>query len=410
MNVRLRPLGYLALLVLVAVAAEPAAARVSRPRIAAIAHVLETHPVYLANGAGLTPKARRALRASARRHDVRIVVLRRLPRGARSLAGTARRLAARLDGRTVAVSLRDGGIATAPRENATVAYARTRVGDRHGPAALLAFARAMPLAAAKPGAIEQIVRVGSRAVLPFWAWLLAAAGLVAAAIALLALRSRLGTRRMPETVADGMELLRRRAAQLSKAVQFEGESASERSDAAAQKALDRAGEIATDVRATLLRTLGAPQQRKAHARLDEAEWHLECARCELDGVSLPPRPGPGQPALCFFDGDHGLGTIEVDLDLQGKAFPVCVCIADALRLGRYEEPQVGFVRVGGETLPWPSAPTWFGSRGFPQADLRELYHGGQPLFREIKPEVHGHGLELGLEPAPPARGIIADSG
>ncbi len=388
--------------------ADAAAAKPRGHKVSAITAALRTHDIYIERGTRLRPATRRKLVASARKHHLRLVILRRLPRGAKTLAGAAMQIAARLDDGIVAVAMRGRKIATAPLASATVAHARTRIGKRRGAAALLAFARAVHPASGAAARAHPASAGGSGGILPTWGWLLGGGGLAVFGISLLALRPARRTRRTPEAVADGMELLRRRAANLSKAVQFEGESAGERADAIAQKLLDRAGEIATDVRATLLRTQGPPQQRKAHSRLDEAEWHLECARAELDGVTPPQRPGPGQPALCFFDGDHGLGTIEVDLDLQGKPFPVCVCIADALRLSRYEEPLVGFVKFGGETLPWPSAPTWLGSRGFPQSDLRELYHGGQPLFREIKPEVHGHGLGVGLEIAPSSQGALAD--
>ena len=123
--------------------ADAAAAKPRGHLVSAITAALRTHDIYIERGTSLRPATRRKLVASARKHHLRLVILRRLPRGAKTLAGAAMQIAARLDDGIVAVAMRGRKIATAPLASATVAHARTRIGKRRGAAALLAFARAV---------------------------------------------------------------------------------------------------------------------------------------------------------------------------------------------------------------------------------------------------------------------------
>jgi hypothetical protein len=63
-----------------------------------------------------------------------------------------------------------------------------------------------------------------------------------------------------------------------------------------------------------------------------------------------------------------------------RTVTVGVCAADAARLARAEEPEVGAVRVGRRSMPWAAAPTWYGGWGWGQDDLPTLRYHGAPVF------------------------------
>jgi hypothetical protein len=135
------------------------------------------------------------------------------------------------------------------------------------------------------------------------------------------------------------------------------------------------------VRASIGRLDGPPAFRNAHSQLDEAEWHLGVVQAHLDGSGEPPRPEAGHPARCFFNADHGLGSVEIELEVPGvRTVSVGVCADDAVRLARGDEPEVGAVTVGRRSLPWAAAPTWYGGWGWGQDDLPALRYHGQPVF------------------------------
>ena len=101
----------------------------------------------------------------------------------------------------------------------------------------------------------------------------------------------------------------------------------------------------------------------------------------LEGTGEPPRPESGHPARCFFNAEHGLATVEVELELPGvRTVSVGICAADAVRLSRGDEPEVGAVSVGRRRLPWAAAPTWYGGWGWGQDDLPALRYHGTAVF------------------------------
>ena len=67
-----------------------------------------------------------------------------------------------------------------------------------------------------------------------------------------------------------------------------------------------------------------------------------------------------------------------------RTVSVGICAADAVRLARGEEPEVGAVTVGRRRLPWAAAPTWYGGWGWGQDDLPSLRYHGQPVFASTR--------------------------
>ena len=66
------------------------------------------------------------------------------------------------------------------------------------------------------------------------------------------------------------------------------------------------------------------------------------AQAHIEGTAEPPPLTPNRPARCFFDVEHGLATVEIELELPGvRSVTVAVCAEDAVRLTRGEEPHVG---------------------------------------------------------------------
>jgi hypothetical protein len=142
-----------------------------------------------------------------------------------------------------------------------------------------------------------------------------------------------------------------------------------------------AADTVSEVRASIGRLDGPPAFRSAHGRLDDAEWHLGVVEAHLEGTGEPPRPESGHPARCFFNAEHGLATVEVELELPGvRTVSVGICASDAVRLARGDEPEVGAVSVGRRRLPWAAAPTWYGGWGWGPDDLPSLRYHGKPVF------------------------------
>jgi hypothetical protein len=111
-----------------------------------------------------------------------------------------------------------------------------------------------------------------------------------------------------------------------------------------------------------LERVKAPQElERISDELDHARWQLEAVAASLDGREPPPRP-EREPA-CFFDPTHGAGTEEAVIDTPAGQKPVQVCKACAAKLEAGEAPEPRMIAVGGQQVPAPMAPRYFGGGG-----------------------------------------------
>jgi hypothetical protein len=196
---------------------------------------------------------------------------------------------------------------------------------------------------------------------------------------------REGSRRSLGDISDGRRILVARGRRVTEELTMLADVVSERDDEAVTRHHQRALDVVAEVRSRISRTSGQRVQAKAHHDLDEAEWLISGLRARLDGFVEPVLQRNGVPATCFFDGCHGLAT--VDIDLGGVALqrvPVRTCAACAVGLVRGERPQIGSVEIGGRQIPWPAAPRWCGSYGWAAKDLKHLHYDGEPIF--VEPE------------------------
>jgi flagellar basal body-associated protein FliL len=217
-----------------------------------------------------------------------------------------------------------------------------------------------------------------------WIYIAIAAVVLALAAVLTALRIR--TRRVRRRgggnlIEGARALLQGRLDGLGEVLATTAVGVSEREDLALTSHHRNAAETVSEVRSSIGRLDGPPAFRAAHGRLDDAEWHLGVVQAHLAQGGEPPRPESGHPARCFFNAEHGLATVEIELELPGvRTVSVGICAADAVRLSRGDEPEVGAVTVGRRRLPWAAAPTWYGGWGWGQDDLPALRYHGQPVF------------------------------
>jgi hypothetical protein len=240
-------------------------------------------------------------------------------------------------------------------------------------AAALAAAALPSSAAAAPGS-------GSGSLV----WLLAAVGAAVLVFALMRLRAgRSGGHHGITDIADGRELLIARGRRVTEELTELTEAVAERDDEGATRQHQRAFDVVASARSRIGRASGQRVQAKAHQELDEAEWLIGVLRARLDGFVEPLQPRPGLPATCFFDGAHGLATVEVDLEgIALQRVPVRSCAACAVGLVRGERPRIGSISIGGRSVPWPAAPSWCGSYAWAAKDLKHLRYDGTPLFAE----------------------------
>jgi hypothetical protein len=213
-------------------------------------------------------------------------------------------------------------------------------------------------------------------------WVLAAVG--AAVLVFTLVRLRGGIRRATHTVsdiADGREILIARGRRVTEALTSMADVVAEREDEGASKQHVRALEAVASARSRISKVSRPRVMAKAHEELDEAEWLIGVLGARLDGFVEPLRPRRGLPATCFFDGEHGLATVEVDLEGIGlQRVPVRSCASCAVGLVRGERPHVGYVKLGGRNVPWPAAPRWCGSYAWATKDLKHLSYDGNALF------------------------------
>ena len=130
----------------------------------------------------------------------------------------------------------------------------------------------------------------------------------------------------------------------------------ERDDEAITRQHQRALDVVAEVRSRISRTSGQRVQAKAHHDLDEAEWLIGGLRARLDGFVEPLLHRNGLPATCFFDGSHGLATVDVDLGgIALQRVPVRSCAACAVGLVRGERPH-GRLASRSAGAPCPGRP------------------------------------------------------
>ena len=240
-------------------------------------------------------------------------------------------------------------------------------------AAALAAAALPSSAAAAPGS-------GTAA----WVWVLAAIGAAVLVFALYRLvAGRHGSARRLSDISDGRRILVARGRRVTEELTTLTDVIAERDNEAITRQHQRALDVVAEVRSRVSRTSGQRIQAKAHHDLDEAEWLIGGLRARLDGFVEPLLPRNGLPATCFFDGSHGLATVDIDLGgIALQRVPVRSCAACAVALVRGERPHVGSVEIGGRAVPWPAAPRWCGSYGWAAKDLRHLHYDGEPIFVE----------------------------
>jgi hypothetical protein len=211
-----------------------------------------------------------------------------------------------------------------------------------------------------------------------------AAGVVLAALAFAGVRflaARRGPRHGLADVADGRHILIARGRRVTEQLSELADEVAEREDDTASRLHAQAVEVVTAVRGRVGRSSTMRVQARAHQDLDEAEWLIGGVRARLDGFVEPMHVRKGLPATCFFNGDHGLATVEIDLGgIALQRIPVRTCAACAVSLVRGEHPGIGSVELGGRRIPWPAVPRWCGSYGWALRDLRHLHYDGEPLF------------------------------
>lgn len=263
-------------------------------------------------------------------------------------------------------------------------------------AAALAAAALPSSAAAAPGS-------GTGA----WVWALAAIGAVVLVFAVYRLRAgRRGSRLSLSDIADGRRILVARGRRVTEELTSLTDVVVERDDEAITRHHQRALDVVAEVRSRISRTSGQRVQAKAHHDLDEAEWLIGGLRARLDGFVEPLQRRNGQPATCFFDGCHGLATVDIDLGgIALQRIPVRACAACAVGLVRGERPPVGSVEIGGRPVPWPAAPRWCGSYGWALKDLKHLHYDGEPIFVESE-RSHGRRRQTVAERARSVRSRV----
>ena len=100
-----------------------------------------------------------------------------------------------------------------------------------------------------------------------------------------------------------------------------------------------------------------PRQLEAVATaLEEGRWHMSAAQAFLAGHAPPERRPP-----CFFDPRHGPSTRDVEwAPPGGTPRKVPACEADAVAVEFGAQPASREVMTGGRTVPYWSAPSYFG--------------------------------------------------
>ncbi len=392
----LRLLCLLAVLVGVLASATPASA--VAPSVTTVVNALDKAPYYVDPAVKITPEQRRAIADAAARAPtkMRLALLSAVPDGAPNADAAASAIRTRLKDYhgVVALSFATAKLVASAASNsgAKITAARKAAGNKKNVAALLAFADsyAPPPSGQSTGTTStgtQTTGTGAQSGgggggFPWWGWVVIVLAVLAAIAGFSMFRSRSAKAHGGgQLVGTARNLATQRVLDLGSRLADSAVAVADRDDPSIAQHHRRASELVAEVRADLPGYDGPPGFRQANEDLDEAEWHLGVALAHLEGTAEPPRPEAGRPARCFFDAEHGLATVEITLELPGvRSVKVGSCAADAVRLTRGEEPQVGLVTVGRRRLPWAAAPTWFGGWGWGIDDLPALRYDNRPIF------------------------------
>jgi hypothetical protein len=391
----LRLLCLLAALVGVLAAATPAHA--VAPSVTTVVNALDAAPYYIDPAAHVSAQQRQQIQQAAARAPtkMRLALLSAVPDGAPNAAAAASAIRTRLKRYhgVVALSFVKAKLVASAASNsgAKITAARQAAGNEHNVAALLAFADsyAPPPGGQTTGTAPTGTQTtgtgaegGGGGGFPWWGYVLIVLAVLAVLAGFSIFRSRSAKAHGGgQLVGTARHLATQRVLDLGSRLAESAVPVADRDDPAIAQHHRRASELVAQVRAELPGYDGPPGFRQANEELDEAEWHLGVALAHLEGTAEPPRPEAGRPARCFFDAEHGLATVEITLDLPGvRSVKVGACAADAVRLTRGEEPQVGLVTVGRRRLPWAAAPTWFGGWGWGIDDLPALRYDNRPIF------------------------------
>jgi hypothetical protein len=375
------------------------AAEAAAPTLATITAHLRTSAQYSDPAAKVTPAQKAAITkaindARAKKRIVRVAILSAVPPDApRDTAATRLRIRLKLAGTVIVALPNSVQIASINVAGKRLAAIRALVASKGGFAgartaltALTAKKVAPPptTTATQPPPTTTPAAAGSGGGVATWIYVVIAAIVLGLAAVLTALRIRTrGVRKRGggSLIEGARALLQGRLDGLGETLAASAVGVSEREDLALTSHHRNAAETVAEVRASIGRLDGPPAFRAAHGRLDDAEWHLGVVQAHLEQAGEPPRPESGHPARCFFNADHGLATVEIELELPGvRTVSVGICAEDAVRLARGAEPEVGAVTVGRRRLPWAAAPTWYGGWGWGPDDLPALRYHGQPVF------------------------------
>ena len=385
---RLIPLVLTCATVLLAAASAQAAA----PTIAKVVSVMRGEPlaIYVDPALKLSAAEAAALQAASTA-DTRVAMVSDVPSPAkarREAAALVRKQLA-LKG-TLVLGFPDGvAVDSTTKTKAQIDAARTGIKGLKGAAAATAMAVALGGGTPSPEGTNTTTtpttpvasgKNGSGGGISLIVILLAAGALAAVALLLfITLGSR--QRRRGGLLDEARSQVSRRTQALGSALAASAIAVADRGDESVEEHHRTASQLVSEVRTRLEKLDGPPVYRRANEALDRAEWHMRMAGAHLEGTAEPSDLVPGRPARCFFDAEHGLGTVEIDLEIGGvRSVTVGVCAEDAVHLSRAEEPAVGHVRVGRRTVPWAAAPTWFGGWGWDPDDVANATYHGRPVF------------------------------
>jgi hypothetical protein len=375
------------------------AAQAAAPTLAVITEHLRTSAQYDDKGAGVTPAQRATINtaisaARAKKRVVRVAILSAAPPDAPlATAATRLRVRLKLQGTIIVALPASVQVASLNVSGKRLAQVRAAADGKGGVAGVRAALTALVAKPAPPVSTTTTTTTPTTSTRPAkasgggvskWIYIVAAIVVLGLIVVLVTLRARtrdVRRRGGGSLITGARALLQARLDSLGEMLATTAVGVSEREDLGLSGHHQSAADTVSDVRASIGRLDGPPAFRSAHGRLDDAEWHLGVVQAHLDGAGEPSRPESGHPGRCFFNADHGLATVEIELELPGvRTVSVGICAADAVRLSRGEEPEVGAVTVGRRRLPWAAAPTWYGGWGWGQDDLPSLRYHGQPVF------------------------------